>query len=325
MASLSPTGKRWPYFQIKWRETRSGTLLPPGDGSKTSTNTSSSSTLSITLLVASLNAGQKRASLPTPTSNPLLGTSSGGKGLCGPDLVPQGSQYDRTCKAPPGVAHWASVPSSPQLFGLYTSHSAVRLLSLNPPLFGFFANTSALACLIRAMLNHHGDPEIVEELQRFLFVNSETGKWDTPHQSSLLRRIFAEFKLPPLTVSQWRHAAVSISAAHLGTSQSSLHNLDLEQDDDSNFLDLQRNHSTLLSNTHYGDSSGIGITRTDEAKFQKASEDWQELWKVYYPFPHPRPSLTSNTDHMLAWLFSDPLRHQCHSQHPCVSRNCESR
>jgi hypothetical protein len=120
----------------------------------------------------------------------------------------------------------------------------------------------------------------VSDMQRYLFVHSMSGKWDTAHQSRVLRETFTRFALPGLSVAQWRQVAVSIASAHL---QGGLSGLDGERDEDassSNYLDLQRNHSTSTANQHYGHSGGAGVVRDQELCFKRASEVWQDFWKV---------------------------------------------
>jgi hypothetical protein len=125
-----------------------------------------------------------------------------------------------------------------------------------------------------------GDATVLGQMQQLLFVASQSGKWDTSHQSNVLRKLFSQFGLAGLTVSQWRQAAVRISAAHLHTMPAGgFENFD-DNTEASNVFDLQRNHSTSVANTHYGFSSGIGVTRTDKANFLKASEMWQDFMEV---------------------------------------------
>ncbi|PLW28577.1 hypothetical protein PCANC_19143 [Puccinia coronata f. sp. avenae] len=126
------------------------------------------------------------------------------------------------------------------------------------------------------MLQQLGQASVVEQMQKFLFVNSQTGKWDTPHQSNVLRKLFSQFGVAGLTVAQWRQAAVSISAAHFN----GLLVDPLDDADCDNFMDVQRNHTSSVANTHYGFSSGVGVSRDDETHFQLASEKWQDFWEI---------------------------------------------
>ena len=129
------------------------------------------------------------------------------------------------------------------------------------------------------MINELGNKSVMQEMQRFLFVHSQTGIIKTPQQTSLLKRLFCQFGLPPLSVSQWRQTAVSIADSHLKSMHIPGDQSD-EEGQSNHILDLQRNHSTTMANSHYGFTSGVGVTREDEVHFQRASEMWQDFWRV---------------------------------------------
>ncbi|PLW39928.1 hypothetical protein PCANC_14252 [Puccinia coronata f. sp. avenae] len=158
-----------------------------------------------------------------------------------------------------------------------TNRSKPRQVYLTPQLSVHLHNYLAYIRPVQLfMLQQLGQASVVEQMQKFLFVNSQTGKWDTPHQSNVLRKLFSQFGVAGLTVAQWRQAAVSISAAHFN----GLLVDPLDDADCNNFMDVQRNHTSSVANTHYGFSSGVGVSRDDETHFQLASEKWQDFWEI---------------------------------------------